>query len=103
MKSIGRWVLTLAFAGMAVSASAADGNEGFPGAQNRQQMREKCKENPQPCRERMQQHMQERFKNADKDGDGSLSREEAHANTPRLAKQFDAIDTNHDGKVRSEE
>lgn len=38
----------------------------------------------------------------DKDGDGFISREEA-AGHPMLAKQFDAIDTNRDGKLAKEE
>lgn len=43
-----------------------------------------------------------RFKKADKDGDGSLTREEAKA-LPRVSKNFDAIDADHDGTVTEEE
>ena len=103
MKSIGRLVLTAALVGTAVAASAGNGNEGQPGAQNREQMREQCKADPQECRERMQQRVHDWFKKVDKDGDGSISREEAQANAPRLAKNFDAVDANHDGKVTMEE
>ena len=46
--------------------------------------------------------MHERFKVADKDGDGKISREEAVA-LPRLAKHFDEIDTNKDGFITKEE
>jgi Ca2+-binding EF-hand superfamily protein len=95
MKSIGRLVMSVALAGMAHCAMAADDNEGPPGGKNREQMREQCKANPQECRE----HMQEWFKKVDKDGDGSISREEAKANAPRVAEHFDEIDADHDGKV----
>ena len=42
------------------------------------------------------------FKAADKDNDGTLTKEEAKA-MPRVAKNFDAIDTDHDGTVSMEE
>ncbi len=41
----------------------------------------------------------ERFKAADKNGDGLISREEAQASLPGLAANFDAIDTNKDGNI----
>lgn len=47
--------------------------------------------------------MHEHFKNADKNGDGKISREEANASMPRIAKHFDAIDTDKDGQVTKEE
>ena len=47
--------------------------------------------------------MEERFdaklKAADKNGDGALTKDEVQAGMPRLAKNFDQIDANHDGKV----
>ena len=46
--------------------------------------------------------MAARFKAADTNGDGMISREEAKA-LPRLAKHFDEIDTNHDGQVTADE
>ena len=46
--------------------------------------------------------MQERWKAADKNGDGKLSREEAAA-LPRIAKHFDEIDANKDGFITPEE
>jgi len=49
------------------------------------------------------QKMQERLKAADKNGDGKISREEAAASLPRLAKHFDEIDTNKDGFITKEE
>jgi Ca2+-binding EF-hand superfamily protein len=52
---------------------------------------------------KFQERMQERFRQADKDGDGALSKAEAEAGMPRLAKDFDAIDANKDGKITQEE
>ena len=45
----------------------------------------------------------ERFKQADKDGNGLLSRDETGQGTPRLAKNFDAIDVNQDGQLSRDE
>ncbi len=42
--------------------------------------------------------MQAHFKVADKDNDGSLTRDEAKA-MPRVAKNFDAIDADKSGTV----
>lgn len=47
-------------------------------------------------------HGADRFKQADKDGDGKLSKDEAAA-MPRLAKQFDQVDTNKDGFLSKDE
>ena len=47
--------------------------------------------------------MHERLKAADKNGDGKISREEANASLPRMAKHFDDIDTNKDGFITREE
>lgn len=45
----------------------------------------------------------ERFKHADTDGDGAISRAEAEKQAPRLAQKFDRIDANKDGKLTQEE
>jgi hypothetical protein len=46
----------------------------------------------------------ERFKAADKNGDGAISKAEADgAGMKRLSKNFDAIDANKDGKVTPDE
>lgn len=45
----------------------------------------------------------ERFKAADKDGDGQLTKAEAEAGMPRLAKHFDAIDSAKTGRVSLEQ
>jgi hypothetical protein len=54
-------------------------------------------------RAQMAQQMAERFKAADKDGDGALSRAEAEAGMPRLAQRFDDIDTAKTGKITPEQ
>lgn len=54
-------------------------------------------------RAQMAQQMAERFKAADKDGDGALTRAEAEAGMPRLAKRFDDIDTAKTGKITLEQ
>lgn len=52
----------------------------------------------------MKQQAKERFKAADKDGDGALTKEEAQAaNLKRVVAHFDEIDANKDGKVSPEE
>jgi Ca2+-binding EF-hand superfamily protein len=45
----------------------------------------------------------ERFQHADTDGDGAISRAEAEKHAPRLAKKFDQIDGNKDGKLTQDE
>ena len=45
----------------------------------------------------------ERFKHADTDGDGVISRAEAEKHAPRLAQKFDQIDSNKDGKLTQDE
>ena len=45
----------------------------------------------------------ERFKAADKDGNGPLSKEEVAASMPRLSERFDALDTNKDGQISRNE
>jgi hypothetical protein len=44
-----------------------------------------------------------RLQAADTNGDGLISKAEAQASLPRLAKHFDRIDTNHDGQISPEE
>ena len=51
----------------------------------------------------MHDRMQERLNNADKNGVGSISRSEAQLRMPRLARQFDQIDTNGDNIITREE
>lgn len=51
----------------------------------------------------MADRAQQRFAQADLDGDGQLSREEARQGTPRLADHFDEIDSDRDGKLSTGE
>ena len=53
-------------------------------------------------RAEMQSRGEERWKAADKDGDGVISRDEA-ASMPRMAERFDQLDANTDGRVSREE
>jgi len=68
-----------------------------------EQRREECKANPEKCRAELQARVQERFKKADTNGDGRISREEAQKGMPQLARDFDRIDANKDGMVTLEE
>lgn len=43
------------------------------------------------------------FRHADTDGDGAISRAEAKKHAPRLAKKFDRIDTDKDGRLTQDE
>ena len=58
-------------------------------------------------RERMKVEMRakadERWKAADKDGDGAISRAEAEVSMPRMAESFKTFDANADGKVSRDE
>ena len=45
----------------------------------------------------------ERWKAADKDGDGSLSREEAEASMPHMAGNFEVMDADKDGRISQDE
>lgn len=51
----------------------------------------------------MRAKAEERWKAADADGDGALSRDEATASMPRLAERFDKFDSNGDGKIARDE
>lgn len=44
-----------------------------------------------------------RFRHADTDGDGAISRAEAEQHVPRLATKFDRIDSDRDGKLTQDE
>lgn len=68
-----------------------------------EQRREQCKADPEKCRAEMQARGRERFKKADSNGDGRLSRAEAQKGMPQMARDFDRIDANKDGMVTLEE
>ena len=67
------------------------------------QRREQCKANPEQCRMERQARFAERFKKADADGNGVLSRAEAEKGMRRLVRRFDAIDADRDGQVTMDE
>ncbi|WP_024303630.1 EF-hand domain-containing protein [Pseudogulbenkiania sp. MAI-1] len=56
-----------------------------------------------PRRHGMRHHFQQCFAQADKNGDGQLSLEEARAGMPRLADDFAKLDLNHDGQLSRDE
>lgn len=68
-----------------------------------QQRREECKANPEKCRAEAQKQQEERFKRADANKDGRLTREEAQKGMPVVSRNFDQIDANKDGVVTMEE
>jgi hypothetical protein len=51
----------------------------------------------------MKQMMDERFKEADTNGDGQLSLDEVQARMPRLAERFTVLDTDKNGLLSKEE
>ena len=64
---------------------------------------EACKANPEKCRAERQARFEARFRKADMDGNGMVSRAEAEKAMPRLALHFDRIDTNKDGQITRDE
>jgi hypothetical protein len=49
------------------------------------------------------QRLDRQFRQADRDGDGALNKQEARLHAPDVLRKFDRMDTNHDGKVTREE
>jgi len=85
---------------MAKNFDAIDANkDGFVTKEEMRALREKNGGAKGDRGHKMHAHL----KAADKDGDGKISREEANASMPRLAKNFEAIDANKDGFVTKEE
>lgn len=62
-----------------------------------------CKADPERCRAERQARFEQRFKTADADGNGLISREEAQKAMPRLVRRFERIDTNKDGQISKDE
>lgn len=67
------------------------------------QHREQCKADPEKCRAEIQAKNAARFKRADADGNGAISRAEAQKSMPWLARRFDQIDANKDGQITQDE
>ncbi len=64
-----------------------------------EQRRAQCRADPEKCRQEREARMDERFRKADADGNGMLSRAEAEKGAPMLARHFEAIDADRDGQV----
>lgn len=62
-----------------------------------------CKADPEKCRAERQARFEQRFKTADADGNGMISRAEAEKAMPRLMRHFDRVDTNKDGQISRDE
>lgn len=61
-------------------------------------------QSPEPAgRPQDKARIDKRFRAADKDGDGVLTREEARKGMPSLYRMFDQVDADKDGKVTREE
>ena len=93
--------LSLAVSTLAVHAQTSGEPKDQGKAQGKEQGPAGRGERPSP--EKMRQMFDERFKKADVDGDGALSRAEAEKGMPMLARDFDAIDANRDGKLTPDE
>jgi hypothetical protein len=74
--------------------------DGYVTTEEMKQARETRHEN---MRAEMQQKMEERFKEADANSDGSLSLEEVQAKMPRMADRFATLDTDKNGQLSKEE
>lgn len=62
-----------------------------------------CAADPEKCRAERQARFEQRFKTADVDGNGMISRAEAEKAMPRLMRHFDRVDANKDGQLSREE
>ena len=51
----------------------------------------------------MKEKMEERFKEADANGDGQLSLDEVQAKMPRMAERFSTLDTDKNGLLSKDE
>jgi hypothetical protein len=70
---------------------------------NFEKRRAECQANPEKCRAERTARFEQRFKGADADGNGTISRAEAEKAMPRLARHFDRVDANKDGQVTRDE
>jgi len=90
----------------AQAASAADLAKRFDELdlnKDGQVTREEMSQAREARRTAMKERFAADFKAADKNGDGALSKDEATASMPLVARHFDALDTNKDGVVTQEE
>lgn len=96
-------MLCLALAPLAAMAADTLADAGRFAAEQRQTRLAACKADPEKCRAERQARFEQRFKFADRDGNGVISRVEAEKAMPRLLRRFDRIDTDHDGQISKEE
>lgn len=68
-----------------------------------QARREQCRADPEKCKAEIKAQAEQRFKKADANRDGRLTREEAQKGMPAVARRFDAVDADRDGVVTMEE
>ena len=80
------------------SAQSMQGPQGR-GAQRR----ESCNSSPEQCLAQREARITERFRKADGDGNGALSRAEAEQSMRGIARRFDTVDANRDGHVTVDE
>ncbi|MBY4898988.1 EF-hand domain-containing protein [Cupriavidus sp. AU9028] len=73
------------------------------GKLDREEMRAYQKAQHEQHRAQMRERFEASYKAADKNGDGALTREEAQSGMPGLAKRFDRVDADKDGKVTRDE
>jgi EF-hand domain pair/EF hand len=74
--------------------------DGFVTPEEMKQAHETRREN---MRAEMKEKMEQRFKEADTNGDGQLSLDEVQAKMPRLAERFTALDTDKNGQLSKDE
>ena len=70
---------------------------------NMEKRRAECQANPEKCRKERMARFEQRFKSADVDGNGMISRVEAEKGMPRLVRRFEQIDANKDGQISRDE
>ncbi len=70
---------------------------------DRDKRRTECQANPDKCRKERMARFEQRFKSADADGNGLISRAEASKGMPRLVRRFEQVDANKDGQISREE
>ena len=95
--------LVVILTAFAISPFAIAHAENANPESGREQISADQKDRMQQRREEMKQKVQERFKQADTNGDGNISMDEAKQSMPKLAEHFDAIDANHDGQLSPDE
>jgi Ca2+-binding EF-hand superfamily protein len=86
-----------------IAGSAFAEEQTGASAEHREHMRKMCKDNPEKCRAMMKERADKWWARVDTNKDGMVSREEANANAPRLARDFDKVDADGNGQVTREE